>query len=67
MLLRPSQSTPKPLSDVDDDYDNDNEYEKRKSILDDIYAKPDEQSENENELDIYLSLDEEGKETDPFY
>ncbi|CAG8726799.1 17032_t:CDS:2 [Funneliformis caledonium] len=46
--------------------DNDEVYEKRISILDNIYAKPNELSKNKNELDNYLSLEEEGKDTDPF-
>ena len=46
--------------------DNDEVYEKRKSILDDIYAKLNELNKNENELDNYLSLEEKGKDTDPF-
>ena len=51
------------IIDEDDDYS----YEQRKkSILDDIYAKPNEPNKDENELDIYLLLDEEGRDTDPF-
>ncbi|CAG8723648.1 11092_t:CDS:2, partial [Funneliformis caledonium] len=64
-----SRSTPKTYSNtetIEGSEDNDEVYEKRKSILDDIYAKPNELSKNENELDNYLSLEEEGKDTDPF-
>jgi len=34
--------------------------------LDDIYAKPNELTENEDEINTYLNLDEEGKNTDLF-
>ncbi|CAG8724620.1 6926_t:CDS:1, partial [Funneliformis caledonium] len=64
-----SQSIPKTYSDtetIEGSEDNDEVYEKRKSILDNIYAKPNELSKIENELNNYLSLEEEGKNTDPF-
>ncbi|CAI2196135.1 6576_t:CDS:2, partial [Funneliformis geosporum] len=52
------------LQMIDDD---DNDYKKRKKlILDDIYNNSDKPDKNENELDTYLSLDEEGRNTDPF-
>ncbi|CAB5305043.1 unnamed protein product [Rhizophagus irregularis] len=71
-LPLPSQSTSAGSSReigtiiVDEDNDDYNYEQRKKSILDDIYAKPNEPDENENELDTYLSLDEEGRDTDPF-
>ncbi len=34
--------------------------------MDNIYAKLNELTENEDEINTYLNLDEEGKNTDPF-
>ena len=34
--------------------------------MDDIYAKPNELAENEDELKTYLNLGEEGKDVNPF-
>ena len=69
-LPLPLQSTPKSPGSPHDMEDEENDVEiyeqRKKSILDDIYAKPNELNENENELNTYLSLDEEGRDTDPF-
>ncbi|CAG8591600.1 15162_t:CDS:2 [Funneliformis caledonium] len=51
---------------IEGNEDNDEVYKKRKLFLDDIYAKSNELSKNKNELNNYLSLEEKGKDTDPF-
>jgi hypothetical protein len=48
------------------EHTNPNEQHKvRKSILDMIYACPNEPADSKEEIDKYLEINEEGRETDP--
>ncbi|CAG8727717.1 4743_t:CDS:2, partial [Funneliformis caledonium] len=66
LILRSTSKTYSDTETIEGSEDNDEVYEKKKLILDDIYIKLNELSKNENELNNYLSLEEKGKDTDPF-